>query len=272
MPITSFKQYRFNFVIVMLHFISLFSPCLGLAKTKPTPAKISSILSDESLGGVDSFYTKKLNNLIKETRTAPRSPLTENIRLECLGLKTNPYYIGARQEMLIRAPIKTVADIMDNINGYKELFPGYKDIHIVSRDQDKILTFWEQNVPIPFVPNVKYEMIYKFDWLNTSEKLYRYQLKRPDTLIMSDGFIYLKDLSNNETLYVEYDFFDAKWGGAKTFGARKIWYDTVEGLALSDLATKVKAEHPEFTNEKSQREGRKILKSDLIVNCIKPVI
>ncbi len=252
------------------------APTISKAPGAPTPA----ILADNSLGGVDSPYTPQLNALIEKSRAATPSPALvstsgpakEDIVLECLGLKDNKYYIGARQEMVIHASAKAIAAIMDDIDHYKELFPGYKDIHVENRDGDKVISYWEQEMPIPFVDNVTYEMIYKFAWLNDTEKLYRYQLKAKTNLIASDGFIYLKELPNHDTLYIEYDFYDAQWGAAKSLGLRKIWYDSVEGMALSDLATKVKAEHPDLSNERAKKDGKKLVKSDTIVKCILPVL
>ncbi len=234
----------------------------------------SPILSVFDLGGVKTFYTEKLNDYISATLTVTANMKAEksSILLECISNKSNKYYVGVRQEMIIHSPVKTVAAIMDDVDHYKELFPDYKDIHIIKKDGDKVLTYWEQEVPVPFVDNISYEMIYRWSWLNTQEKMYRYQLKAKTKLIASDGFIYLKELNEKDSLYIEYDFFDAEWGAAKALGARKIWYDSVAGLAYSDLATKLKAEHSDWSNAKAKTESKKILSSDSVVDCITPVL
>jgi hypothetical protein len=258
-------QIRKIFLVVLPSLIAFFSSADG-ANLSP------SILTDQTLGGVVSPYTAKLVPLIQTARTAAPKNSREDIILECLKSKESPYYVGARQELVMHASIKSVAAIMDDIDHYQQLFPGYKDIHVVSRENEDILTYWEQIVPIPFVPNVTYQMIYRLAWLGETEKLYRYQLKAQTTLIVSDGFIYLRELPNHDTLYIEYDYFDAKWGAAKTFGARKIWYDSVEGMAISDLATKVKTEKPNLAPAEAQREARKILKSETISNCVSAIM
>jgi hypothetical protein len=210
--------------------------------------------------------------LIAESRGTSITDVKDLIRLTCINLKNNRYYIGVKQELVIKAPIKTVSGILEDIDHYKELFPGYKDVHVVKREDDKLLTFWEQIVPVPFVSNIKYQMIYKMGWLSSTERLFRYQLVAPTELLSSDGFILLKANSPTETSYLEYDFFDAKWGAAKFMGMRKIWYDSVEGLALSDIATKFQAENAKWSHERSLSEARKSKYQDNVVSCITRVI
>ena len=86
-------------------------------------------------------------------------------------------------------------------------------------------------------------------------------------LIASDGLIVLTPLNSTQTLYTEYDFFDAKWGVAASFGGDKLWKDTVEGIALSDLAFKVAAERPELRIEQIKDEAKKALPAALVKTC-----
>lgn len=223
---------------------------------------------DEQLEGPQSFYTRYLIQFIRNwpPRGFPREwdmhgLDTNPVQLECYQTAGNPFYLGLRQFMKVNAPLAEVEKVLDNMDQYQHLFPGFKDIHVVSRDGNKILTAWEQPIPLFFVPNVRYELWYIVDKSLASRKIYRYQLKESNSLKKDDGLIVIQSESPNLTYYVEYDFYDADWGVLKTIAPSRIWKDNVEGIYLSDLAIKLRAEHSAWSFEKIAEESAKVLKS-----------
>jgi hypothetical protein len=223
------------------------------------------------LGGVHSIYTEPLFELLSTIVKAPTdgSVTTQPIRLQAWETPGNELYIGLEQRMSIDAPLSEVQAVIDDINHYKDLFPGYKDVHIVSQDRNQIVTYWEQVIPLFFVPNAKYEMIYSVDSGESGRRVYRYQLKKASVLKASDGFVLISKNGENKTSYVEYDFFDAEWGAAKIMGRDKIWTDAVEGIALSDLAIKLKSENTGWSHEKARSESARLLQKSWVETAIK---
>jgi hypothetical protein len=139
------------------------------------------------------------------------------------------------------------------------LFPDFDDVHVVSRDGNKVLTFWEQHIPVFFIPNVKYEVIYLIDGKAGSRRVYRYQLAKESHLRKNDGMIVIEPDGPSGTRYTEYDFFDADWGPLTTFAPGGIWKNAVEGVVLSDLAIRLKSEHGDWSYKQIARESRRIL-------------
>ncbi len=225
-------------------------------------------LGDNRLSGVKGFYTPRISSLIAQVESGDAPKPQSSIELTCYRHPSDKYYIGVKQVLLIHAAIEKVKAVLDDINNYDHLFPGYKDVRVVSRNGADLLTYWEQTAPLPIIPNIKYEILYHISELKNSARLYRYQLYKPTRITASDGFILIRSVDAATTSYVEYDFFNANWGAAKILGAKKIWRDSVEGLALSDLATKLRAENDSWSDERSRRESRKWLKREQVENCV----
>jgi hypothetical protein len=92
--------------------------------------------------------------------------------------------------------------------------------------------------------------------------IYRYQLKKKAQILNDDGVIILErdpysTPGNPKTRYFELDFYNADWG---ILPSGRIWQENAEGLYLSDLTFKYKAEHPDWSYEKIQQESKKTLK------------
>lgn len=225
--------------------------------------------SKNSLGGVQSLYTEKLSSLMSRMISEEvRVPVgAQEIWLQCYKTEADPLYIGVRQQLRIGSSLKRLAKVVDDIEAYKDIFPGFSKIKIESKDGSRWSTFWEQIVPIPFVPNVKYRMLYEVGDLKEKYRTYRYQLAEKSSLTYSDGFIILQSIGENETLYTEYDFFNADWGAAKIFGQKRIWIDSIEGLVLSDLAIKFRSINPEWDAKQVKKSAKNATDSKLIKEC-----
>ncbi len=207
---------------------------------------------------IDSDYTQfiasKSEELMQNNLKEEIDP-EQLIKYKCIKNPEKPKYIGIEQYMEIKAPFNVVKSIMDDVNNYKELLVGYKDIHITETDKNSFVVFFEQTIPLFFVSNVKFELVYNTDESVPNKKLYRYQLKKSNRLKYDDGLIYLEK-SNNITKYKEFDFWDADWGMVWT---SKAWRESIEETILSDLVVKIQAENPDKTYKEAQKEAKKML-------------
>lgn len=234
--------------------------------TLPSPVPALKFAIEGPLGGVESAYAPILTGKIHgwppaEVQEDAKNPGTDGnpIRLQCIETPGNRFYIGLEQHMRVNAPIEKVAAVIDDFAHYKELFPDFDDIHVVSREGNRILTFWEQHIPVFFIPNVKYEVIYLVDDSRPDRRIYRYQLAKENHIKKNDGMIVIEADGPTRTRYTEYDFFDADWGPLTTFAPGKIWGNAVEGIYLSDLAIQLKSEHPDWSYKQIAKESRKVL-------------
>jgi len=193
----------------------------------------------------------------------PDSTDDKPVQVTCLETPKQRYYIGVAQSMIVKAPLDQVASVVENIDQDGDLFPGFAKVKILSRSGGQLDTFWEQRIPVFFIPNVKYEMIYTFlprddhDDLDKKTRCYRYQLKDRGKLKESDGFIVLQKLGDQTTRYIEIDFFDAEWGALETFAPGRIWKDSVDGIYISDRATQLKAENPSWSAKQAREAAEK---------------
>ena len=136
----------------------------------------------QHLEGPSSEYTDRLIRWAQ--KWPPRGLILEAQRgdspvlLECLETLGKLDYIGIQQQMTIRAPLSRVEAILDDIDHYQDLFSGFETIRVESKNGNQILTYWEQKVPLFFIPNVKYKMTYLIDKSSLQRKFYRYQLSQ----------------------------------------------------------------------------------------------
>jgi len=247
-----------------------------------TPAFAHSHPLAESLEGPKSAYTPILLELAKNWAKSgtPREfgPALYNslggnpLKMVCVATSGNSFYIGLKQFMRVQAPLEKVEAVLDDIAHYKDLFPDYDDIHVISRDDNYVLTYWEQHIPLFFVPNAKYEIGYIVDKSNPNLALYRYQLHKGDSLKTNDGLIIVEREPGGTSRYSEFDYYDANWGVAKALGVAKIWRESAEGLYASDVAVKIKAEHPEWSYSKIADDTAEILKKYPVDPVIQPCV
>lgn len=236
---------RLAWVVSWLFFCSFF---LALAPPLPAAEPPKYTTDAKITGAVESPYTPFIIKMIKTWPAENPADLASDknlVQLQCFETQGNDLYIGAEQIMTIHAPLSRVEAVLDDFKGYPALFDGLLKVEVKEQDGNRFLTYWEQSIPIPLVPNVKNHMFYVIDKPDPRKKIYRYQLKQSNHLKFNDGFILLEEKGPNLTHYVEFDFWDADWGIAKTFGKDRIWRDNIEGLYQSDLAIKLKAESPD---------------------------
>lgn len=226
------------------------------------------ILSD--LDGVKSLYTDLLVEIIKSW-TPGRIQLPADhypVQIKCLSTKDKKYYIGAVQKMTINSSLGEVVKILDDFSNYENLFPDLESVKVLTKESNRAQLLFEQNVPVFFIPNVKFEMTYLIDKSKEDRAIYRYKLKTSQSLKFSDGIIILDQISPNQIEYTELDFFDADWGALETFGPGRIWQDSIDSIFLSDYAIKLKAEHLDWSNEKAKKEAKSFLKKNPIESIV----
>jgi hypothetical protein len=222
---------------------------------------------DGPLGGVPSPHTEFVLNLVRNGPSPGLPhPVSPNIPIYLRKISTpnSPYYIGLEQVIMIRAPLEKVAAVLDDFSHYQDLLVGFKDIHVSQQDGNQFLIHYEQIIPVFFIPNVKYEMIFRVDDTKPGRKIYRYQLKSPTKVKTSDGMAWIENVSKSSNelplvRYVKYDFFDAEWGVLKTIKPGAIWKNSVEAFFLADVAIALKAEHPDWEYSKVRSEAEKLL-------------
>lgn len=229
----------------------------------------STLAAEKGLGGVSSPYTDAVAQLwLKVDKLEKLAPPSRTLTLKCWTTPGNDTYIGIYQSVLIDASLKTVEQVLDDVPKYTELFEDLVTSEIRDRSGNRFTVFSEQHIPIPFVSNERNELIYEKSAPKPELLKYRYQLKSSNHLKSNDGLIILRALSEKSTSFEEYDFWDAHWGIAKTFGNDRIWKDSAKGVAQADLAIRFKSENPTWSHEKAKEESLRAVDSLPIKDCV----
>jgi hypothetical protein len=224
----------------------------------------------EKLDGPESAYTDKLLHVLQHwpvKRFANKGP--GPLEFKCIATVDQEKYVGMLQRSTIRAPISVVEGVLDDVAHYKDLFPDTVDVHVVpgSRLGNRFVTAWEQRIPVPFVPNVNYELGYVVDKTVPGRTIYRYKLHRGDSLIASDGMVILEASGPDTTQFTEYDFFH---GRTVPVPATLVWRESLRSAFLSDIAIKLKAENPDWSYKRIAAEGERLVapEADRFEQCI----
>jgi hypothetical protein len=192
-------------------------------------------------------YRALLDEVVARPNPEASAPASSQpLRLTCLATPGEEGYVGALQEAVIEAPLSVVVALLDDLPHYRDLFPDTVDVHEVpgSRQGDRFVTAWEQKAPVFFIPNTRYALVYRVDRGDPARVVYRYWLHRAGALRQSDGAVILEALGPGRTRFTEYDLFDAAWGPVPM---SMVWNEALKGMFLSDLALKLKAEHPAWS-------------------------
>lgn len=197
---------------------------------------------DAPLPGPESGSSAWVVAQLKKWTPAPKAgPLA----LECWTVPGAPQAIGVKQTMAIAAPIEKVAAIVEDFAHYVDLYPDLAATEKVkgSDDRNRFVVFTEQVIPV--FPNVKVFNTWQVDRPTPGRIVYRYKLKEPTSdLRANDGFVVLEANGAGETTFTEVDFIDAAAG---PIPEKTVWELTLKGIYTSDIALKLKAEHPGWT-------------------------
>jgi len=225
-----------------------------------------------SLGGPESLYTPVMLQLLSKwpsNTIDPSKVPADKVGIRCYSTEGREFFIGIEQAVMINAALTRVTGVLDDVGKYVELFPEFADIHVVSTDGNRMTIFWEHRISFPFVPNTKYETNYVVDKTRSDRAVYRYKLKeKTGDMNTADGMIVVEKNGPTSTKYTELDFWDGEYGIAKTLAPKKIWKDSVEETYLSDVAIKLRAEHPDWKSDKLIEEAKKTLDEKDIETCL----
>lgn len=255
--------------ILGLGAISLGSPAFAAAKERERPSDTPALVTSVPTAGRPSPYTDFLKKLSESWPPLARLEAGPVVGLKGLSNAENPLYIGVEHSLRIEAPLATVIRVLDDFEHYHEIFQGYREIRVLGREENRVLTYWRQIVPIAFVSDIRYQTIYFLDKAPADRKIYRMALFDSKDLIKSDGLIVVEAAGPTATRYSELDFWDAEWGIAKHFAPTTIWHDSLEGVALSDLDVKFRAEQPNWSPEKAHEAAKAALKSVKVDEAVK---
>ncbi len=214
--------------------------------------------------GIDSVYSDYLAQVLKSwlpAHAASSEPL--RVTMTCVSTANADRYVGMIQQQTIEAPIATVAEVLDDVDHYQDLFPGTVKVRVregslradASRSGATLFaTAWVQRAPIPFLPEIRFEMSHLVEKA-PARVVYRYKLLRGDKLIASDGLVVLEAVGGHRTRFTEYDFFDGHWGPLPTW---LVWKESLKGAYHSDLAVRLKAEQPGWSYSRITAEAERL--------------
>lgn len=214
--------------------------------------------------GIDSVYSDFLAQVLKHwspAQAAASEPL--RVTMTCVSTANADRYVGIIQQQTIEAPIAAVAEVLDDIDHYHDLFPGTVKVQVregslrvdAGRPGSTLFaTAWVQRAPIPFLPKIHFEMSHLVEKAST-RAVYRYKLLRGDKLIASDGLVVLEAIGAARTRFTEYDFFNGHWGPLPTW---LVWKESLKGAYHSDLAVRLKAEQPAWSYGRIAAEAERL--------------
>jgi hypothetical protein len=218
---------------------------------------VPGLAEEAPVGRYQAFVDELLATWPAQDQPGPPRPSGPGVALTCFDTPGEPRYVGVRQEMVVEASLAEVAAILDDIPHYGELYPDLVEVSVVpgSRSGARYLTAWERRVPLFFVPNTRFSLLYEVDRARPGRITYRYRLQSPGRITQSDGLVVLEALPTGATRFVEYDFFEAGWG---PLPVGMVWTESLSGVFLSDEATRLKAENPGWSYRRIQAEARRL--------------
>ena len=216
----------------------------------------------DHLDGPDSLYTARLIRVLEHwPALRPSHGAVGPLTLSCIGTPSDDAYVGIVRHTTIQAAIAKVEEVLDDIAHYKDLFPSTVSVRVLpgTRQGNRFATAWEQRVPVFFLPNVTYELSNSVDKTTTGFSVYRYKLRRSDTLVASDGLVVLEAVGSEATRITEYGFFVAR---PSPVPASLIWRESLRAAFLSSAAIKLRAENPSWTYARVAEEANLLMTLD----------
>ena len=220
----------------------------------------------DGLDGIDSIYTGYLTRVLERWRSRVAEVAPDDagpVSITCIRTAGSERYVGMVQRQTIHAALGDVETVLDDIDHYKDLFPGTIDVHVVpgSERQEagppapmRFDMAWLQRPPIFLMPDIRYEMSNRVE-KTPARAVYRYKLLTGDKLTASDGFVVVEAIDGVTTAFTEYDFFDGHWGPIPTW---LVWRESLKAAFQSDVAIRLKAEQPSLSYAKIASEAERL--------------
>jgi len=222
--------------------------------------------------GIDSVYTEYLTQVLKRwvplrADMAPSSREAGSVAMMCVATIGAERYVGMIQRQRIHATLSIVEDVLDEIDHYKDLFPGTIDVRVLTGSRRPVPgtptatrfdTAWVQRPPIFLLPDIRYEMSNQVEKTPT-RAVYRYKFRVGDKLIASDGFVVVEAIDAATTQFTEYDFFNGHWGPLPMW---LVWRESLKAAFQSDVAIRLKAEQPTLSYARIAAEAERLASSE----------
>lgn len=198
-------------------------------------------------------------------RTGGDTPYT----LQCYRHPDRPFYIGTKAVLPIKAPIADVQRIFEDVAGYPDIFFGFEGIKLTGKTDEGFVVAWHRPVPVFFIPDLRYEVVYRAGKTSPTQKILRFQMKeKVDLLKGLDGMIVLEATGDKTTLLTQYLFLDGRYGPLETFDPGKIWTDGVRDFSLANLGVKTRAENPKLERGPLRAAIEKAYSAEQVETCI----
>lgn len=224
-----------------------------------------SIALDAAIPGTKtSFYTERLPRLLKHwpPKYVPHPiPSDRPMWIRPVRTPESPNYIGVVKKFLVKAPMARVEYVIEDMEKLPELLTDVKEVRVVLRSGNKIVSQWERYSPAFFIPNTRYEMIHIFDKKTYAPRhVYRYQLREGNHLNYTDGLIVLEPDGKNtgHTWITHFDFFDANFGPFRALAEGAIWGKAVEGSFRADMLVRIRMESPDLSASVIQEQVERL--------------
>lgn len=212
---------------------------------------------------VTSSYTSMIKEKVNERPSATmEQQLNPSIpSMKCVRTLDQPRYVGVELGLKINAPLKQVQNVLNDIEHYIDLSPGFDEIRVLNRQKDRVLTYWEKHVPLFFIPNLKYYLVYFLisQPKDSSWAAYRYQLSESPHLSGADGLVVIEARGPSTTELFRTDFIYPSKGMFGSAPVNKIWDDSLSDMFLANVAIKIKAEHSEWPYSRVTKEAKELL-------------
>lgn len=190
-------------------------------------------------------------------------------RITCHSHPDRPFYMGASITQTVNESLTNVEKVVDAVDKYQELFAGFDEINKTESLPEGFSVFWHRPIPVPFIPDLRYETVYLNKKWSPVKKTYRYQMKnRIDLLKSVDGMIVIDGQGAKKTRITQFLFWDGKYGPLETFSPTGIWKDNMRDVYQSNLAIKMRAENPTWDGAKLKEEVHKAINEQTIESCV----
>jgi hypothetical protein len=242
-------------------------PIAALLFTVAAAASAQGSASD-GLEGIDSVYTEYLTQVLKRwaparTDVGLATRAAGSVAITCVATLGSERYVGMIHRQRIEAKLEMVEEVLDDIDHYKDLFPGTIDVRVLPGSRRSVPgapavarfdTAWVQRPPIFLMPDIRYEMAYLVEKA-PARAVYRYKLRFGDKLTASDGLVVVEAIDSTTTEFTEYDFFDGHWGPLPTW---LVWRESLKAAFQSDIAIRSKAEQPAWNYLRIAAEAERL--------------
>jgi len=222
--------------------------------------------------GKISPYSERLASYFSRKKNSGFHP-SASFRARALETRNDPLYIGLEQSFTVNAPASKVVAVIEDFGNYPNLFDEVVKAEVTKRSgADRFVLLQEQKIPLPFIPNTKFEMSYCTVSPSAKEKYYIYRVSSGKDLKYDDGMIMIKQLSDTSCAVYELDFIYGNWGALGPIPDSIIWESVVKGMVQANMIIKCRAENPQWGYGACKSEAKKLCSGINVADIVKKKI